>query len=100
VDVLARQLSRWECPEIFDTLKLARRLRPNQASYRLGALATAFRLADGLPDDLSPHRATYDALVAARLFVCLAASPDGSPLPLEELRYAKPGGADETPSLF
>jgi exodeoxyribonuclease X len=101
VGVLQRKLGDWECPEVFDTLKLARRLLPGQASYRLGPLAAAFKLADGLPDDLTPHRATYDVLVTARLFVRLATIHSGRPLSLEELRgEPSGGGADEAPSLF
>jgi DNA polymerase III epsilon subunit-like protein len=100
VGVLQRKLGTWECPEVFDTLKLAKRLRPNQMSYKLGALTEAFRLNAGLPDGLNPHRATYDALVAARLLVHLATHPDASPLSLAELRDDKPGGDDEAPALF
>ena len=97
VDVLRRELGEWDVPEVFDTLKLARRLLPGQSSYKLGALVDAFKLAEGLPTDLSPHRATYDALVAARLFVLLAAKA-GS---LEELRGGDDGGDDdETTTLF
>ena len=87
----------WQCPEVFDTLKLARRLIPGQASYKLGTLVDVFLLADGLSDDLSPHRATYDALVAARLFVELATQA----ATLEELRGQPSGGSDdEAPALF
>jgi DNA polymerase III epsilon subunit-like protein len=97
VDVLRRQLPGWEPSEVFDTLGLARRLMPNQVRYRLGNLVEVFELAEGLPEDLSPHRATYDALVAARLFVLLATKA-GS---LEELRGQAPGGGDdEPPTLF
>jgi exodeoxyribonuclease X len=101
VTVLQRHLGEWKCPEVFDTLKLAKRLLPNQMSYKLGALVTSFSLADGLPDGLSPHRATYDVLVAARLFVQLATRDDGTPRSLKELRDQKPrGDSDEAPSLF
>lgn len=97
VDVLGRKLGDWQCPEVFDTLKLARRLFPQQRSYKLGALVEYFALAEGLPEGLSPHRATYDALVAARLFVQLATRARS----LEELRGNPPGGGEhETPSLF
>lgn len=100
VGVLQRKLGGWECPEIFDTLKLARRLLPELGSYKLGALVDALELAENLPDGLAPHRATYDTLVAARLFVRLATLPDARPMTLEELR-GKPGGdEDDTPSLF
>jgi exodeoxyribonuclease X len=95
--VLQRKLTGWEPPEVFDTLKLARRLMPGLDSYRLGNLVEAFELAEGLPEDLSPHRATYDALVAARLFVLLATKAAS----LEELRGESPGGGkDEPPALF
>lgn len=97
VGVLQRHLGDWECPEVFDTLKLAKRLVPNQMSYKLGSLVEAFTLAEGLPEGLSPHRATYDALVAARLFVMLATKA----ATLEELRgQGSGGGEDETPALF
>lgn len=97
VGVLQRKLGEWQCPEVFDTLKLARRLVPGLSSYKLGSLVEAFKLAEGLPDGLSPHRATYDALVAARLFVLLATKA----ATLEELRGQQPeGGDDEAPALF
>jgi DNA polymerase III epsilon subunit-like protein len=96
LDVLRRTLGDWSCPEVFDTLKLARRLLPGHLSYRLGALATAFDLAADLPQGLTPHRAVYDVLVAARLFVQLARS-----VSLEDLRGRSPGGGnDETSALF
>jgi exodeoxyribonuclease X len=96
VGVLSRKLNGWVCPEVFDTLKLARRLLPGHPSYRLGALVTAFNLATGLPDDLRPHRATYDVLVTARLFVQLA-----NAVPLDELRgHQREGDGDEAATLF
>lgn len=97
VGVLQRHLGDWECPEVFDTLKLAKRLVPNQVSFKLGSLVEAFKLAEGLPDGLNPHRATYDALVAARLFVMMA---DGA-VSFEELRgQPREEGEDEAPFLF
>lgn len=93
--VLSRKLPGWESPEVFDTLKLARRLVPGLGSYRLGSLVEAYSLAEGLPDDLNPHRATYDALVAARLFVLLAIKAAS----LEELRGQPPEEVDEN-ALF
>jgi DNA polymerase III epsilon subunit-like protein len=63
-----------------------RRLLPDQVSYKLGALVTAFSLADSLPSGLVPHRATFDALVTARLFVRLATRHDGNSLSLGERR--------------
>jgi DNA polymerase III epsilon subunit-like protein len=98
LDVLRRKLGDgWQCPEVFDTLKLARRLVPGQDSYRLGVMVESFKLAEELPEGLTPHRATYDALVTARLFVQLATHARS----LEELRGDSLGGGEyETPSLF
>jgi len=99
--VLERELGGWKRPEVFDTLKLARRLLPDAGSYKLGTLVDAFNLADGLSDDLTPHRAVYDVLVTARLFVRLASLPDTGPLSVEALRGNPPGGGkDEAPALF
>lgn len=96
VGVLQRKLGDWECPEVLDTLRLARRLLPDEASYKLGSLVEMLQLADRLPAGLRPHRATYDVLVTARLFVQLA-----GPLSFEELRGDQPkGNGDETAALF
>jgi exodeoxyribonuclease X len=104
IGVLRRELGEWESPEIFDTLKLARRLLPGQPSYKLGALVEALSLDDGMPSGLVPHRAAHDVLVTARLFVRLAARHEGNPVSLEELRGqaadTAPGATDETASLF
>ena len=63
----------------------------------LGTLVDSFNLAEEMPDGLSPHRAGYDALVAARLFVHLATTATT----LEALRGDPPGGGnDETSALF
>jgi exodeoxyribonuclease X len=102
--VLERELGEWESPEVFDTLKLAKRRLPGQPSYKLGALVKALSLDDGMPPGLVPHRAAYDVLVTARLFVRLATRHDGGSLSLEELRGQEanrnPGGTDEAASLF
>lgn len=96
VGVLSRQLPGWKPAEVFDTLKLAKRFAPDQVGYRLGSLVEAFALAEGLPEGLSPHRATYDALVAARLFVHLVTMTiDAQPLTLEQLRGEPPEGGDD-----
>lgn len=104
VSVLRHELGEWEPLEVFDTLKLAKRLLPGQLSYKLGALVKALSLEKGIPPGLVPHRAAYDVLVTARLFVRLATRPDGSPVSLEELRGhapdRKPGGTNATASLF
>ncbi|HEV7979812.1 PolC-type DNA polymerase III [Amycolatopsis sp.] len=96
VGVLQRKLGDWICPEVFDTLKLARRLLPGTSSYKLGSLVDNFDLATNLAPDLKPHRAGYDALVTARLFVHLAGRRT-----LEELRNQPTGGSqDDAPALF
>ncbi len=91
VDVLRRELDKWQPPEVFDTLKLARRLVPELPNYKLGTLVERFQLAEGLSSELKPHRATYDALVTARLFVRLAETA-GS---LEDLRGQPPKDDDD-----
>ncbi|HEU5469138.1 MAG TPA: 3'-5' exonuclease [Actinophytocola sp.] len=93
--VLRRKLAGWVVPEVFDTLALARRLMPDLERYRLGDLAAALGLAGGLSGGLVPHRATYDALVAARLFVRLAAAEAGS---VEVLRGGR--SEEEVQTLF
>lgn len=96
VGVLQRKLGDWDCPEVFDTLKLARRLLPGRPTYKLGSLVEEFDLARGLGGDDQPHRATYDAIVTARLFVHLAGRRA-----LEELRDPSPKrSTDDTPALF
>jgi DNA polymerase III epsilon subunit-like protein len=96
VGVLQRKLGDWECPEVFDTLKLARRLLPGRKTYKLGSLVEEFDLGQGLDGENQPHRATYDAVVTARLFVHLAGRRS-----LEELRDQPTGGSsDDEPALF
>lgn len=100
VSLLRRHLGGWDCPEVFDTLKLARRLLPGRDSYKLGALVAAFSLAEDLPPDLTPHRASYDVIVTARLFMHLATRTDASPLSLRELRGGELEGGSDAPALF
>src|SRR5262245_25297309 len=93
--VLKRKLPGFAPPDVLDTLQLSRRLLPGQPSHRLGALVTALRLGNDLPSGLRPHRAAYDALVTARLFVHLASSTAAAPLSFEALRDG-PGGTNVT----
>ncbi|MBN9742005.1 DNA polymerase III subunit epsilon [Amycolatopsis sp. A1MSW2902] len=96
VGVLARKLDDWECPEVFDTLKLARRLQPGLPTYKLSSLVEEFELGNNLGHLDQPHRATYDAIVTARLFVHIAGRRT-----LEELRnQPSGGGSDDEPPLF
>ncbi len=99
LDVLTRELPGWQPAVVIDTLKLARARVPGQSSYRLGALVDAFDLGRDLPTELRPHRAAYDALVTARLFVHLATDPDGGPLLLGDLT-GNPGAAPQPDQLF
>jgi DNA polymerase III epsilon subunit-like protein len=85
--VVSRELQGYQPAQTLDTLKLARRLLPGCDSYKLGALVEAFDLARGLSPDLAPHRATYDAIVCARLFVHLATPPGRDPFTLAELLH-------------
>jgi DNA polymerase III epsilon subunit-like protein len=97
VDVLRRTLGHWEPAQVLDTLALARRLLPGRPAYRLGILAHDLGLAHAVRGAVSPHRATYDAVVTARLFVHLAGQRT-----LEELRDQQRGGCShgDAPTLF
>ena len=99
LDVLTRELPGWQPVAVVDTLKLARVRLPGQATYRLGALVDALNLAQDLPPGLRPHRASYDALVTARLFVHLATDADGGPMLLGDLT-GSPATAPEPDQLF
>jgi exodeoxyribonuclease X len=94
IAVLKRKLPGFAPDAVLDTLVLSRRLLPGQPSYRLGSLVTALDLDCDLPAGLRPHRAGYDALVTARLFVRLTSAPSGS-LSFEALRDGK-GAGDAT----
>jgi DNA polymerase III epsilon subunit-like protein len=91
--VVGRELPGFQPPQVLDTLKLARRLLPGRDSYKLGALVDEFGLADGLPTGLAPHRATYDAIVCARLLARLASPAEGHPLTLTDLLDTMAGKA-------
>ena len=95
IGVLQRELGVWECPEVFDTLKLARRFLRGRDSYKLGALVDEFGLGDGLDGIQQPHRAAYDAMVTARLFVRIV--KQGT---LGELRGQPPGGGTDDESVL
>jgi exodeoxyribonuclease X len=107
VDILRRSLPGWEPPVALDTLKLARRTF-DLPSYSLGSLVEYRHLAAGLPAWMHAHRADYDAVVTARLFVDLVAATAPDSMTLDALRQAagmgsppKPSSAVDTgPTLF
>lgn len=103
--VLTRALPSLAPTHVIDTLKLARRWLPGRGSYKLGALVAAFDLADTLPCELAPHRATYDALACARLLTHLAAPPNRPERTVGDLldqttKTVRARNDDSTPSLF
>ena len=96
--VVTREITGFATGDVLDTLKLARRLAPGLASYKLGALVTTFDLAADIAPDLRPHRAAYDALVCARLLLYLATSQNPTPALFDLLGKDQPN--DPTPALF
>jgi DNA polymerase III epsilon subunit-like protein len=83
LSVVSRSFPGFAPAEVVDTLKAARRLLLGQVSYKLGNLAEALGLAEGLAADLQPHRATYDAIVCARLLVHLGSLQGATLLALQ-----------------
>lgn len=70
--VLKRKMPGWEPTIVLDTLRLARKIKPGLPTYRLGALVAQFGLDELLANsECPPHRAKYDALAAAHLFIAL-----------------------------
>lgn len=69
LDVITRELPGWEPAAVIDTLKLSRRLSPERPSHKLGELVAAYGLDHDVPAGAGPHRAGYDALMAARLLL-------------------------------
>jgi len=78
VAVLSRALPGWRPVAVIDTFRLSRQRYPSRASHRLGSLVADLSLDRGLPATLRPHRATYDAVTTARLFVHLIAGGGSS----------------------
>jgi DNA polymerase III epsilon subunit-like protein len=98
--VVERHLPGYTPTTVIDTLKLARRLAPGLASYRLGELVTAFKLHQEPAPGHGPHRAAYDALACARLLAHLATPADGSPHALGELLTTATGPPPKRPPVF
>jgi DNA polymerase III epsilon subunit-like protein len=67
LQVLYRKLPYWRPAHVIDTLRLARALLPDAGSHRLAALAGQLELTADTAGRSRPHRAAYDALLAARL---------------------------------
>lgn len=97
IGVLTRELPGFAPVRTVDTLRLARHVVPGLDSYRLGSLVDAYGLADGLPADLVPHRAGYDAVVCARLLTHVVAG-DGRALTVGDLVHRAP--PSDQPALF
>ena len=97
VDVLRRELRGWETPEVFDTLKLARRLVPGQRSYKLGALVDGLQAGRGVAGRSvsPPGRATTRWSRPG----CLWSWPARREQPGRTTRRL-PGGEDEPAALF
>jgi exodeoxyribonuclease X len=96
VDVLIRALPGWAPPATVDTLRLAKRVWPGRASYRLDVLAEAAGVAP-IADGGGRHRAGYDACLTSGVFLALArAAGDGLPLSTRDLiALAAPRGHGE-----
>jgi DNA polymerase III epsilon subunit family exonuclease len=73
VDIISRSLSGWLPKRAFDTLLLARLLRPGLPSYSLERLAVQFGLGSSpmLPSGRGHHSALHDAALAATLMIDL-----------------------------
>lgn len=80
IEALARQLpNHWQPPFAIDTLLLAKRVLPAQASYSLGNLRTYLGLQAEGSGPLSNHRAGSDVIATCDLFQALLARLDSEP---------------------
>jgi exodeoxyribonuclease X len=85
-EVLKRQVPEWEPKAVIDTARLAHRFLPGQPSYGLTAMIAQLGLEEQLRTVGSqPHRATYDALAAAHIFLLLCKTSTGMPRTLAEV---------------
>ena len=73
--VLKRKMPDWSPEALVDTLRLARSRHPGLPSYALSALQRHFALDVVARKGEAPHRAGYDAQLAAELLVRLADDP-------------------------
>jgi len=91
--VLRPKLEGWSPRGVVDTLRLARDLLPGRKSYALTALTKDLDLVPSENEvGRGPHRAGYDALATARLFLHLARTEYGTPRALSTLL-----GVEDTP---
>lgn len=83
LEVLKPRFSDWSPRGVVDTLRLARQFLPGRKSYPLSALTDDLSIHDA-PGGVSQrrHRADYDALITAHLFMRLAIDEHGAPRPL------------------
>ncbi len=72
--LIKTQLPRWEPLLVLDTIKLAKAVAPNLKSYALGSLIAEFAISDLPPGP--QHRAMYDAVATAKLFLSLVRQLD------------------------
>jgi DNA polymerase III epsilon subunit-like protein len=104
LDILKPRLADWSPRGVVDTLRLARQFLPGRKSYSLTALTDDLGLHDSLRGESQRrHRADYDVLVTAHLFMRLAIDQDGTPRPLSTLLGEnRPARNDVSPqrSLF
>lgn len=101
--VLKPLLPSWVPLEVLDTLKLARRLRPELSSHSLDALLSEYGIRDAISSQVSSerHRAAYDTIATAHLLIALAHSTDGKVIPYEELvRRSARQETDQQRELF
>lgn len=82
LDVVSRSISGWNPRNVIDTLKLAKAIRPDLASYALGALGAIFgRLEDASRlTNRRHHSAFFDATLTALIFLDLLRAADAAHL--------------------
>jgi DNA polymerase III epsilon subunit-like protein len=75
VDILRRDIPDLQPEKVFDTLRLAKLVVPEQPSYGLHNLAAELKLQVPEPiEGRGPHSAAFDAALSAELFYFLAKS--------------------------
>lgn len=80
----------WRPTGVVDTLALARARIPDQPSYALQDLVFALHLESQIDRSIGhAHRAAWDTMAAALLFIQMAIQPDGTTLLLSELLHKK-----------